>query len=368
MSLAPNSSGFGAGAYGQGMWGDGPWYLFPNTPQISQIVEEQFQTTVRRFEDQSERRYLLSRDRGLTLQYNFGLVDSSRQMDLRSWFIAIGGPFSRFRAVDHQTGVPYIVQWQEQGFGIQRGAGPPRFGIGPVNLKVVRNPSYLYEVSVSSPLAFWTFNDTGVSTAVDAMQSSGGNHGVLVAGASLGQPGAISWVRDTAVRFNGTSGWIRTGSMGQGDVFTIEGWMRRTSATQTTNHQILYAGAGAGGAGPRLTLSPAGAIEGWSHDVQRIVVGTDILDDENWHHVGWTKNGATNRVYVDGDDVTGTITNATIVSITSGSFGGAILRTAGTAANTVAAYNGLLQAVSIHGRALSAQEIRVHYLCGRALT
>ena len=89
----------------------------------------------------------------------------------------------------------------------------------------------------------------------------------------------------------------------------------------------------------------------------RIVTSSAGVPATGWHHVVCTKNGATVKQYIDGADVTGTVTNATCVSVNNfvtiggDTFGAGISEP----------FNGSLDEPAIYNRALSASEVLAHY-------
>lgn len=76
---------------------------FPFTPGYSHETVEQYTVTVNRFDDQSEQRYLTSRQRGQTIHYEFTHVDCSYAVQIQSWFLGNVGPRDTFSVLDHRT-------------------------------------------------------------------------------------------------------------------------------------------------------------------------------------------------------------------------------------------------------------------------
>ena len=79
---------------------------------------------------------------------------------------------------------------------------------------------------------------------------------------------------------------------------------------------------------------------------------TGTVTTGQWYHLAFTKNGSTTKLYIDGQDVTGTVTNYTMTTVSSA----LTLASNGTAANKW--FNGLMDDVRIYNRALGPQEIQ----------
>ena len=194
-------------------------------------------------------------------------------------------------------------------------------------------------------ISYWRLGEASGTVACD---SAGPNAGSYETGVTLGQPGAIGGDVDTAVSFNGTTGWVRVNaasSLDVGDRFTIEAWVKR-SALGSANRVIASKQTGAW-----VLL-----FDGTNHLALRKSGGSDaavstviVTDTTQWHHAVATKDGAVVHLYLDGVDVTGTLTNQTMAnnnkplaigqSSSAGYFGGAI--------DDVALYNAPLTAQQV---------------------
>jgi len=61
-------------------------------------------------------------------------------------------------------------------------------------------------IGTSGLIGYWRLGEASGAVACD---SKGTNNGAYQSGTTLGQPGAIANDPDTAVAFNGTSGWVQ---------------------------------------------------------------------------------------------------------------------------------------------------------------
>lgn len=125
MGAFTSSYGFGFGAFGSiGPFGHGPWPSFPAIrPGYVHAEQMAYAVAVNQFEDLTEQRYLLSREQGLRLVYEFSYVSSALATELSSWFVAAGGPACRFWARDYNTDRAYVVRFAEQTYGHTLGPG-----------------------------------------------------------------------------------------------------------------------------------------------------------------------------------------------------------------------------------------------------
>ena len=74
-----------------------------------------------------------------------------------------------------------------------------------------------------------------------------------------------------------------------------------------------------------------------------------------WHHIVATKNGAAVRIYIDGVDVTGVVTNRTLTD------GSAPLILGARRGTSSAFLDGFLDEVAIYKSILSPAQVVAHY-------
>lgn len=213
--------------------------------------------------------------------------------------------------------------------------------------------SYSSEVLIDSPAGYWRMSE-GSGQPQDS--SGNGNHTDFTSGTpEYSQVGALlSDSGNTGIKLvsAGTEEWFRgpySASLDVGDVFTIEAWVKR-SLTGILEQTIYNKFVGSGS----LYVRNDGIMLA-SDSIAIIVQSTvTITDTTTWHHVACTKNGATSKLYIDGEDVTGTVTDATCTSPVSTFWIGSE-----HAANSP--FDGSLDEVAVYPTALSAARILVHY-------
>ena len=123
--MAFGDYGFGHCSFGHtcgsGGFGNGPFTTFAYTPGYTYSTVQQFNVQVSRFEDTAEQRYLLSKQQGLTLHYEFPFVSSATMLSIASFFQDAGGVYRRFLVTDHRTGLNYLGRFASPVLGQDRG-------------------------------------------------------------------------------------------------------------------------------------------------------------------------------------------------------------------------------------------------------
>jgi hypothetical protein len=203
-------------------------------------------------------------------------------------------------------------------------------------------------------VSYWRL---GEAAGTEAADSKGTNKGVYKNAPTLAQAGAIVNDANTAVKLNGTTQYItvaHAASLNFADVFTFECWVKR-SALGGANDCLMSKEAGSA----RVTFTGENKVKLRRAGVADIVESkTKIADTTLWHHVVVTKNGATTKIYVDGVDVTGTVTNSTLVNNEKELWFGA----EPGPENFLSAS---LDEIALYNVALSAAQVLNHYTLGR---
>lgn len=208
--------------------------------------------------------------------------------------------------------------------------------------------NYSAEVLIDEPVAYYRMNEP----SGQPQDSSGNaNHTTVTGGTpTYGVAGPIlSDPTNTAITFDGVNENFTApdhATLDFADVFTYEAWIKRTAA-DPSEFSIVEKGTNAGS----LELNNNNLMLG-SAGIAVIVESNVSISDTLWHHVVATKNGATCKLYIDGVDRTGTVTNTTCVStataLTIASGGGNF-------------FIGSIDEVAVYPTALTAARVLAHY-------
>ena len=200
-------------------------------------------------------------------------------------------------------------------------------------------------VLADDPISFWRLGEASGTTAADVLAR---NAGTYLTGTVRGVPGAISGNTAITTPTAGATG-VRVpdaATLDTGDAFTIEAWVKRGSINRTAglfnrgsgSFHVIFNGTN------QIVLRKAG--------VGAIATSTaKLTDTAAFHHVAVTKAGSTVRIYLDGANVTGPVTNRTLVNAAD------VLRL-GTDGG--AGFGGTIDEVALYDHALSASRIAAH--------
>ena len=214
---------------------------------------------------------------------------------------------------------------------------------------------YAATVLADNPVSYWRLNETSGSQAAD---QRGVNPGTYSAGVIRNQAGATA-DGDRAVDLNGTSGYISvpdSASVKLADgPFSLEAWINRPTLGATfpgDQEQVFDKTDGGYQVNIQNNVIHFAQAAGPDIAVASVTMGT------GWHHIVVTKNGAAVKIYQDGVDVTGTVTNRTL---TDGSGPLVLGVRRGT---STAFYDGFLDEVAIYRSVLSASQVTAHRTAG----
>jgi concanavalin A-like lectin/glucanase superfamily protein len=175
----------------------------------------------------------------------------------------------------------------------------------------------------------------------------------FTSGPLLNQPGALVGDTDRASRFDGTNDHVNVPDAASLDLgngpLTLEAWIKLS--TIDVDGAIVYKWAAytlgmSGTTANRLTLRKPGTADIVSSTIA-------ISDTTSWHHVVATKNGTASRLYIDGVDVTGTVTDQTLVNTVDA------LQISGSPR-----FAGSIDEVAVYNSVLSAAAVLDHYKAG----
>lgn len=205
--------------------------------------------------------------------------------------------------------------------------------------------------AISSLKGYWRLGEPSGTTACD---TAGKNPGSYQGTFTLGRPGAINGDGDTATGLNGSTAWVSVPALpalDTGDTFTVEAWIKRGTVGGTANQVI----ASKQGSAWTLLLNTSNRLVLQQSNSAITTSTASVADTTAWHHVAATKAGATVRLYLDGRDVTGAVTNRTLLNSTSPL---AIGQRSGSW------FNGTIDDVALYSTALSAAQLAEHHSIG----
>jgi hypothetical protein len=210
--------------------------------------------------------------------------------------------------------------------------------------------SYSDEVLADTPDAYWRLEDMTDSSGNGRTLTNNGS--VATAASLLGSDpstfsreftGSDTQVLDTA-DFGGA---YDTGSFEAW--FSIDtlpaGGSYRTILTKATN-------------GPQIAIGGTEGLIIVKDGVGIVAASTLSIVTATTYHCVWTKSGATNVLYIDGVDRTGSVTNQTMTDNVSNWRVGR--------GQTTQAWDGLIDEVAIYPTALSQARVQAHYEAGIA--
>jgi Concanavalin A-like lectin/glucanases superfamily len=196
------------------------------------------------------------------------------------------------------------------------------------------------------------------ATAADSMKT---NNGSIVGGVTLGAPGAIATDSDSAMTFDGKSGYVgvpSSSSLNLSGDLTIEAWAR-PQALDSTLHSVVEKASkiGPGGLQYRLTLDSTNVWRGCldSGSKESCLAAPTKAVVGQWSHLVLTRSGSLMTLYVNGQSVA-TSTFAGSLTTTTGML--SIGRAGGVASRYFA---GSVDEVSVYNKALSASRVLAHY-------
>jgi YD repeat-containing protein len=214
--------------------------------------------------------------------------------------------------------------------------------------------TYCTAVLSDHPVGYWRLNESSKPTAFDS--SGNGNNASYNGGVTLGTPGPLS-TGETAATFDGSQGFVSVGGTWGGPTFpavTIEAWVFVNATSpdfeaiaSSTNLSFVHLQLNSGG-----NIAVFTNITGSSWLSLPIVPQTPI---GSWHHIAVVSESGNSRVYVDGAQFGGSLSNtfsfitaATGIRIGSGFNNGRFM-------------NGQIGEVAIYNHALPASRIQVHF-------
>jgi len=204
--------------------------------------------------------------------------------------------------------------------------------------------------SASGLVGYWSFDEGAGTTARDL--SGRGNTGTLV-----NNPTWVEGRVGRALSFDGVDDFVEIGNrpilnFHGTQPFTIEAWVRPAVANHGGSILNRYNGGIVGNY--KFRLSAARLFISRQTSPYISLIGDTTLIANTWHHVVGTYNGNHMSLFVNG--------SSNAIPITSGSVSDSVIRVLIGASlhmnNPVHFFNGLIDEVRIHNRALTEAEIR----------
>jgi hypothetical protein len=159
----------------------------------------------------------------------------------------------------------------------------------------------------------------GETSGTAAADQEATNAGVYTGGFTLNQASSLSGDSNPSTLLNGTTGYIAvadSASLDTGDTLSVLLRIKRTRTSHSTYEVIRSKDSGS-----LVLLTDDGTLGGAAnaiavakHSAGIITNSTATFGDTNWHTLLVTKTGATVKVYMDGVDRTGTVSNLTITN------------------------------------------------------
>ncbi|MGH3133820.1 MAG: LamG-like jellyroll fold domain-containing protein, partial [Gaiellaceae bacterium] len=213
---------------------------------------------------------------------------------------------------------------------------------------------YADAVFEDGPVGYWRLDEAPGDTTV---WDWSGNDGTATiqnpTGAVRAEPGPLADL-DAATKLLGSpAGYVKVPDdpvLRVNDTFTLEAWVRRLDLT--ARDMAIFNDFGSGF---WFRLNYANKIELLGNGTGApIAASTSSIADTNWHHVAATKAGMSVKLYIDGVDVTGTVTNVTLASSTSGFH-------IGNTDGLTQPFYGWVDEAALYPTALSAARVQAHY-------
>jgi hypothetical protein len=211
--------------------------------------------------------------------------------------------------------------------------------------------AYAQAVLADKPLGYWRLDETAGSACLADSSGHALSGTASAGGLTFGEPGAPLGDDDTALAFDGQSGYVSLGDPAslQPNQLSVEAWINTTHPGGIIVRKRLY--------GYDLALTGAGQPTFGIDDINAVsytATGPASVADGKWHYLVGTYNGGQVCLYVDGTQAACQPAAAIYYqpdAIAIGRDGGA----------ADAYFNGAIDDVAIYGTALSAAQVQAHY-------
>ncbi len=224
--------------------------------------------------------------------------------------------------------------------------------------------AYAATITADGPVSYWRLGEASGSVAADQL---GANPGAYKPGTTLGSPGALPADADTAVAFNGSSGYVsvaNAATLNPTDNFSVEAWAKPAAPASTTQAAV-HKGGSTGNAvwQYRIGLTSGNKWRGTVYVGSTAFTVTDpgTPSTTSWTHLVMTTSQGRLVLYKNGNSVaTASFTGA--VNTSTG-----ILAIGRTGAASSDYFRGSIDEVAFYPVALSATQVANHYAVGSAV-
>lgn len=219
---------------------------------------------------------------------------------------------------------------------------------------------YVQTIQADTPLAYYRLDEASGTIADDI--SGNMRQGTINGGVTLGVAGLLHSGSDTAMTFNGTSGYISLPTAliptGSGHAWSLECWVRMASLPSGQWNAMVAMGNRATGAEGILYANNTSSV--FKFDLS--LFGTDVFSSTTFtnnttYHVVGTYDGTQARLYVNGSLTGGPTTVSVSLATTFASIGA-------DGSSPIEFFPGTLDEVAIYNYALSAAQVSNHYTVG----
>lgn len=214
--------------------------------------------------------------------------------------------------------------------------------------------AYADAVLEDAPVGYWRLDEgAGDTNAYDWSGKGGAATIQNPTGAVRAEPGQLADLNTSTKLLGSPAGYVKVPDdpvVRVNDTFTLEAWIRRSDLTARDMQIFNDFGSGFG-----FRVNVAHKLELFANgNGAQIAASTSTILDTSWHHVAATKTGATVKLYIDGVDVTGAVTNQTLTSSTSGFH-------IGNSDALTGPWYGWIDEAALYPSALSATRIQAHH-------
>ncbi len=226
--------------------------------------------------------------------------------------------------------------------------------------------NYPSAVLADSPQAYYRMDESSGTTLHDVSGNS--QNGTLNGTFTLGQSGALTNDVDTAILFNGTSGYAAMpAGVTQGTQVTLECWFKLSNTTFSTFPRVIANdNAGSSHKGIELCIEAHGngffANLGFTGSSTTIAYTGTSFTAGTYYHIAVTYDGTTAILYLNGNQVASSTISSTLAT------GGFVYNIARNPGDSSDFFPGTVDEAAIYNTALSGTRIQAHYNAGLAST